>query len=243
MISNPEPRRVAEGLSRLLAAMAARREHARLLALPFAGALTLDRDGRWAGTASGPQWDAAQFFSRAVCTTVDHYIATYNCRLASMAGHLAMRMLCVLLLLMGVFELCREARTSLLAEATAVLQRRAARLDARSPERPYHLLYALHSQVAVPTTPDNMATQRLFRLQLLASSCQPGEHCMFHPRLAQQASCGVCGSGARMRRRPAPCWPGRIACRRASPPMPTHCTTSRSHWVRTCSLRNSERHE
>lgn len=42
----------------------------------------------------------------------------------------------------------REARTSLLAEATAVLQRRAARLDAQLPERPYHLLYALHSQVA-----------------------------------------------------------------------------------------------
>jgi len=35
-------------------------------------------------------------------------------------------------------------RTSLLAEAVAVLQRRAARLDAASPERPYHLLYALH---------------------------------------------------------------------------------------------------
>lgn len=28
-----------------------------------------------------------------------------------------------------------------------MLQRRAARLDAQSPERPYHLLYALHSQV------------------------------------------------------------------------------------------------
>ena len=42
--------------------MAARREHARLLALPLAGALTLDRDGRWAGTAHGPQRDAAQCF-------------------------------------------------------------------------------------------------------------------------------------------------------------------------------------
>ena len=51
MISNPEPRRVAEGLSRLLTAMAARREHARLLALPLAGALTLDRDGRCAGAS------------------------------------------------------------------------------------------------------------------------------------------------------------------------------------------------
>lgn len=46
VISNPEPRRVAEGLSRLLTAMAARREHARLLALPLAGAVTLDRNGR-----------------------------------------------------------------------------------------------------------------------------------------------------------------------------------------------------
>lgn len=40
---------MAEGLSRLLTAMAARREHARLLALPLAGALTLDRDGRCTG--------------------------------------------------------------------------------------------------------------------------------------------------------------------------------------------------
>lgn len=84
-ISNPEPRRVAEGLSRLLTAMAARREHARLLALPLAGTVTVQRNGR-------------------------------------------------------------EVYTSILAEATAVLQRRAARLEATSPERPYHLLYALHSQ-------------------------------------------------------------------------------------------------
>lgn len=50
----------------------------------------------------------------------------------------------------ATITLHREARTSLLAEATAVLRRRAARLDAKSPERPYHLLYALHSQVRFP---------------------------------------------------------------------------------------------
>ena len=43
--------------------------------------------------------------------------------------------------------MCSVTRVSVLAEAVAVLQRRAARLDARSPERPYHLLYALHAKV------------------------------------------------------------------------------------------------
>lgn len=51
---------------------------------------------------------------------------------------------------------CREVHTSILAEATAVLQRRAARLEATSPERPYHLLYALHSQVTTSFRTDHM---------------------------------------------------------------------------------------
>lgn len=63
MISNPEARRVAEGVSRLLTAMAARRAHARLLALPFAGTLTLERDGRcalsWRSQSRTKHWSMA----------------------------------------------------------------------------------------------------------------------------------------------------------------------------------------
>lgn len=50
MVSNPEGERVAEGLARLLPAMAARREGARILALPLAGSIFLTRHGRCASS-------------------------------------------------------------------------------------------------------------------------------------------------------------------------------------------------